>query len=148
MNCGVHNWNPTLANQDLHGCKSGFAYFGLHDEIDRVEVGLALTAALDFDETAFLEFGDGTAHRRYMRAHVLGQAFLAGEAKVVVPRVTEQERVSGLRVGRKIRIAQNKIGELREAVQRDRVGAVETHVLLNLLEIGPDVIHAFSIRWR
>jgi hypothetical protein len=36
---------------------------------------------------------------------------------------------------------------LREAVQRDRVGAVEAHVLLNLLKMAPDVVHILSIRW-
>ena len=125
----------------MHPCKSAFAHLLLHDEVDDVEVGLSLSAALDLDETAVFELRDGPADGRDVRAHVLGEALLAGEAQIVVPGVAEEERVGGLGIGRKIRISQNEIRELREAVQRDWIGAIQPHVLLDFLEIAGDVLH-------
>ena len=42
------------ANLDLHLCMSGFVSLLFDDEIDGVEVGLALPSALYFDERAVL----------------------------------------------------------------------------------------------
>ena len=46
---------------------------------------------------------------------MLGQALLARKAKVVVPGVAQEQRIGGLGVRGEIRIAQDEIGELREA---------------------------------
>src|SRR5262245_29392223 len=108
------------ANLDLHPCKSALALVP-DDEVDGVEVGLALSAALDVDEAAVFQLGDGAADGGDVRAHVFSQSFLTREAEVVVPRVAEQECVRGLCVGGQIRIAEDEVGELREAVLRDRI---------------------------
>ena len=76
----MQDQNSASANLDLHLCKSGFATLLLYDEIDGVEVRLALPPSLDFDQRAILEFSDRTAHRRDVGAHVLGQALLARKA--------------------------------------------------------------------
>ena len=80
-----------------------------------------------------------------VRAHVLGEALLAWKAKIVVPSVAEKKRVDSLRVCGQFGIAQDEVRELREAVQRNRVGSIEPHVLLDLFEPAGDVLHRGSI---
>jgi hypothetical protein len=79
------------ANQDLHQCKSGLATTRfLYNKVDGIEVCFSLTTPFDIDERARLEFLNGTAYGRDVRAHVFGEPFLAGEAQIVVPGETEQ----------------------------------------------------------
>ena len=133
--------NSTGANLDLHPCKSGFAGFLLHHEVDGVEICLPLTTARDFDERAILEFGDGAAHGGDVRAHVFGKALLTWKAEVVVPGVAEQKRIGCLGIGGKLWIAKDKIWKLCEAIPRDRIGSIQLHVLLDLLQPLSDVLH-------
>lgn len=134
-------WICSLANLDLHPCKSGFALL-LHHEVDGVVVGSPLSATFDFDERAVLKFGDGATDGRHVGTHVFGQAFLSRKAQVVVPGIGQQERVDDLGVGRDLRVAQNKVRQLREAVTRDGIARVEPHVLLDRLQLRADVVHA------
>ena len=81
------------------------------------------------------------ADGRDVGAHVLGKTFLAGEAEVVVPGVAQQQRVDCLRIGGEIRIPENEVGKLREAMLRNRIGGVEPHVLIDRSELFADVFH-------
>jgi hypothetical protein len=76
---------------------------------------------------------------------MLGEPFLARKAKIVVPRITEKKRVHRLGVGGELGVTQNKIRKLGEAIPRDWIRGVESHVLLNLFEIGADVLHRLII---
>ena len=67
---------------------------------------------------------------------------LSGKAQVVVPGVAQQQRVDGLGPDGDLGIAQDEIRQLREAIPRDRIGGIELHVLLDLVEPLADVLHA------
>ena len=62
-----------------------------------------------------------------------------------MPGVAEKQGVDCLGVGRELRVSENEVRELREAIPRDRIGGVELHVLLNLFERATDVLHRGSI---
>src|SRR5438105_2215981 len=109
------------------------------NEVDGIEVGLALSPSGDVDEAAGLKFFDEGVDAADAHPESLGQCVLPWEAKVVVPGVAEKERVGRLGTDRDVGVAKNEIRELGEAVQRNRISAVDVDVLLDCLEVCADV---------
>ena len=98
--------------------------------MDRVKVGPPLPAPLDAHQTRALQFADELRDARAAHAHVLRQALLSRKARVIMPRVAQEHRVSDLRAEGQGAVPQNEIGHLREAAQRHRVGGREGDVML------------------
>jgi hypothetical protein len=92
----------------------------LDDEVDRVEVRLPLPAARNLNEPCGLQLL---------------------ETQVVVPGITQEERVRRLRADRQVGILEDEIRQLGEPVQRDRICAVDFDVLFDLFKSVGDVIH-------
>jgi hypothetical protein len=126
---------------DFHRWKSGFPYLLFNHEIDRVKVRLPLSSSRDLDERTTLKFLYEPVDARNAHGNILGETFLAGETKIVVPGIAEEKRVDRLRADRNVRVAQNEIRNLREAMKRHRVDGVELHVAFDTLDLIAYMFH-------
>ena len=63
-----------------------------------------------------------------------------------MPGIAEEQGVCCFGADRNVRVAENEIGELREAIARDGIGGVELHVLLDLFKMGADVLHGHGAK--
>ena len=114
-------------------------------EIDRVEVRLPLSPSRDLDEAAALELLDESVDARDAHSDILREPILSGEAKVVVPRVAEQQRVDRLCADRDVGVAQDEIRDLGKSMQGHRIDGVERHVALKALHLIAYVFHGAII---
>src|SRR3954449_7143257 len=69
----------------------------LHDKLDFVQIGFALSPASDLDEVRFLQLLDEFADSRLAHAHVGAEPFLTRETTLVMPRVMQKHRIGHLR---------------------------------------------------
>ena len=126
---------------DFRRWKSGLPYLLFNYEIDRVKIRLPLSPSRDLDQRTTLKFLYEPVDARDAHRNILGETFLAGETKIVVPGVAEEQRVDSLRTDRNVRVAQNEIRNLREAMKRHRVDGVELHVTFDTLDLIAYVFH-------
>ena len=131
---------------DFRRWKSRFPGLLFDHEIDGVEVRPPLPASRNFNERTALKLLDEAIDARDAHADILGEAVLAGKAKIVVPGVAEKQRVDRLCADRNVGIAQNEIRNLREPIASHRVCGVELHVALNVLKLTAYVFHVAIIR--
>ena len=117
-------------NLDFRMWKSGFSTLSLHYKVDCVEVGLALTASGYFDEGATLKLLDVAVHACNTHSNIFREPILAGKAKIVVPRVAQKEGVNGLGSDGDIRVTEDEVRNLSEALECDRIRTVYPHVAL------------------
>src|SRR5205809_6852454 len=90
-------WNLTRLLLEVSVFSSGCSS---HTELDGVDVGLALAAALDLDQPGLLQLADQLRNARPCHAHVLGKAILTREAEIVVPTVADEHGVDHLSADR------------------------------------------------
>ena len=95
----------------------------------------------DVDQTAGLKFLDECIDATDAHPESLGQRILPWKAEIVVPSVTEEERVGRLGADRYGGVAENEIRQLREAMQRNWISTVDLYVLLGHLKVVFDAIH-------
>ena len=65
-----------------------------------------------------------------------------GKHRSLCQAIAEEQRVRGLGPDGDLRVSENEIRKLCEAVQRDRIGAIQFHVALDVLQSLADVLHA------
>lgn len=68
-------------------------------EVQLVDIGLALAPALNGQQTDRFQGFEVAADATLVQAQIVGKAKLAGEAKVILPRVAEQHGESHLVAG-------------------------------------------------
>src|SRR5262245_50134107 len=105
--------------------KSRLRCFATNNEVNGVEVGLALASARDLDEAAGLQLLDEAVDAADAHADRLRERVLAGEAEVVVPGVAQEQSVGGLGLDRDVRVLEDEIRDLSEAVQGNGIRTVE-----------------------
>jgi hypothetical protein len=126
---------PTCRYPDIGPPISGYSLlliFGalLHNKLYLIEIGFALTAARDFDETCRLQFLDEFAHSGLAHAHVRGQALLTGEATVIVPGIVQKHRVRYFSTEAELAVFKNEIRDLCKATANNRIIRGELDVAL------------------
>ncbi|MCX6925727.1 MAG: hypothetical protein NT154_21320 [Verrucomicrobia bacterium] len=107
---------------------AGLSVFDL--KMDLVEIGLALSPALNADEARPLKFGDQLSHTRTRHAHVSSETFLAREAGIVVPGVAQKHSVDHFGADGQSAIAQYEIRHLRKSRLDHGIGGVEQDIAL------------------
>lgn len=120
------------------------------DELEDVEVSLALSPALHLEPAPALQLLDSAGDGGLRRAEILGHALLAGKDHVVGPGVGEQHAIDDLSIGRDRGIFQQEIGDLRKATSRDRVEPLQDDVLplLKARDVRQFLHIGFSIHAR
>ena len=132
---------PTGGILDFRRWKSRLFGLLFYDKIDGVEVHPSLASSCDFDERTTLKLLDETVNARDAHSNLLRKPLLAGKAKVVVPRITEEQGVDRFCADRNRRVPQNEVRDLSEPVKSHRIGGVELHVALNARKLIADVLH-------
>src|SRR5277367_3689631 len=94
---------------DFRLWKSGLPYLLFNHEIYGVKVRLPLSPSRDLDQRTTLKFLYESVDARDAHGDILGEALLAGEAKIVVPGIAKEQRVDRLCADRNVRITQNEI---------------------------------------
>ena len=107
------------------------AGFWLNREMQPVQIGLAEATLLDLQQFRRLQLLEVGANATIGRPHVFCERNLSGEASVIAPRVFEQHRISELGADGNIRVRQNEIRDLSEAVTRRKIGTNDFNVALS-----------------
>ena len=111
-------------------------------QVELVDVGFTLPAALDGDPAhllQLLEVGDQAATGN---AHVVGDELLAGITIIVLPGISKEQGIRELRTRRDGIGVEKKIRHHREATRRCGIGIAETDVAVDSFEMAADVLHA------
>lgn len=108
--------------------------------MDSVEVGLALAAPGNRNQSGPLQFPHEFSHARPAHAHVLGQTILTRKARIVVPRVAQEHRIRHLRTQRQVGVFEDEIGHLRKTAPDDWIVRGQLQVMLP--DHFPNLLHA------